>query len=140
MYDGKRKEMNFINDFFGFLFKYYSLGKGKHYGFYSTFITVSALISLNTIFLENLFLFQIEDKRSILFNSEEWKKFIVPSPIILACYWYFKSRVNSISKQHNTYSVQKKNIIRVWSLLYIFVSVITSIFSIYSVRNNIRWW
>lgn len=137
---GKIKDMNFINDFFGFLFRYYSFEKGEYYGFYSTIFSISALISMNILFFEGMFLFQLVDKRSILFNFPQWEKVAVPTLIILINYWYFKSRYNSISKQYNSYSVKKKNIIRVWSLLYIVITVIFSIFSIYSVRNNIRWW
>lgn len=137
---GRIKDMKFINDFFGFLFRYYSFGKGEHYGFYSTIFSISALISMNILFFEGMFLFQLVDKRSFLFNLPQWEKVVVSTLIILVNYWYFKSRYNSISKQYNSYSVQKKNIIRFWSLSYIVITVISSVFSIYSVRNNIRWW
>lgn len=95
---GKIKDMNFINDFFGFLFRYYSFEKGEYYGFYSTIFSISALISMNILFFEGMFLFQLVDKRSILFNFPQWEKVAVPTLIILINYWYFKSRYNSISK------------------------------------------
>lgn len=132
--------MNFINNFLGFLYRYYSFGKGEFYGFYSTIFSFSALISLNVLFFEGILLFHVGDKRSILFKLLEWEKFVVPTLIILVSYWYFKNRFNTISKQFNTYSIQKKNTIRIWSLFYIVVTVISSIFILYSVRNNIKWW
>jgi len=132
--------MNFINDFFGFLYRYYSSGKGEKYGFYSTIFSLAALISLNLLFFQNLFLFQIMDRRDILFNFPKAEKFIVPTLIILFCYYYFNSRFKLIIKQYNFYSIQKKNNIRIWSVLYIVVTVISSIIIFYSVKNNIKWW
>lgn len=137
---GKNRDMNFINNFFGFLYRYYSLGKGECYGFYSTIFTLTALIDLNFLFVQDLLLFQIVDRRGLLFNFPKEEKFIVPTLIILACFCYFKPRFQAISKQYNSYSIQKKNIIRIWSLLYIIISVFSAIFMLYSVRNNIRWW
>lgn len=132
--------MNFINVFFGFLYRYFSLGKGEHYGFYSTIFSLTTLISLNILFVKNLFLFQIMNRRDVLFNFPKEEKFIVPTLIILACYYYFKPRFKVISKQYNSYSIRKKHTIRFWSLLYIVVTVISSIVILYSVRNNIKWW
>lgn len=132
--------MNFINDFFGFLYRYYSTDKGEKYGFHSTIFSLTALISLNLLFIQNLLIFQIMDRRDVLFNFPKTEKFIVPTIIILFCYYYFNSRFKLIIKQYNFYSIQKKNNIRIWSLLYIVVTVISSIIIFYSVKNNIKWW
>jgi hypothetical protein len=132
--------MIFINDFFGFLYKYYSGGKGELYGFYSTIFSITALIGQNILFLQDLFLFQLEDRRDILFNFPKWEKFVVPTLIILVCYLYFKSRYIAISKLFKSYSAEQKKNIRFWSLLYIVVTIISSIFMAYSVKNNIKWW
>lgn len=131
--------MSFVDDFFGFLFRYYSLGKGRFYGFYSTVFSISAVIILNVLFFEGLFLFQTVDKPSVLFSYSDKKKFIVPTMVIICSYLYFKRRFSLISKSYDSYSVQKKNIIRFWSLLYIIGSILSAILMLYSVRNNVRW-
>lgn len=132
--------MSFIDNFFCFLFKYYSFNKGKSYGLYSTILSITALICLNVLFFLGLFLFQIDDNRMILFNFPKWQKYVIPTIIILLTYLYFKNRYDSNMKKYNSYPNYYKRNISIWSLFYIIVSVSSTIFMLYSVRNNVRWW
>ncbi len=117
------------------------LYKNKDYPIFSTIIGVSTYQFFTLLFIFDFYRFQILDNKNLIIGESKTPGFIVMT-IILFLNQYFYSRKKQyidVLKKFNKLSQTNKKLSFVVSILYMIMIIALTVYSVYSIRNNIKW-
>ena len=123
--------MNFLDNFFGYLFTYYRKGKNEMYGLYSSLFAMTALFGLNFLVLRDVIL----KGNSTTYSTIE--KYTVPTCILFLLYLRYNSRYKMVIKRFQLQANRVRKLVRILSLVYVVLTILSAIFMSYAIRNNI---
>ncbi len=117
------------------------LYKNKDYPIFSTIIGVSTYQFFTLLFIFDFYQFQILDNKNLIIGESKTPGFIVMTIILFLNYYFYsrKKQYIDVLKKFNKLSQTNKKLSFVVSILYMIMIIALTVYSVYSIRNNIKW-
>lgn len=113
--------------------------KNKDFPVFSTIIIVTFYQIFSLLFVFDFFVFQVLDRRDVIFERNKIIGFLIITIVLIFNYIYFKYE-NRYSKILDNYKkLDNKHIYNVVSILYMILVLVLNVYSVYSIKNNIKW-
>lgn len=117
------------------------LFKNKEYPFFSTILSLVAFQFFSILFVTDFILFQILGKREILLERDTGYGILIICILIFCNYYYYSNNMRYLKmlKIYEELPFKKKLFYRVISFFVILLLVILTLYSVFCIKNNVRW-
>lgn len=117
------------------------LYKNKDYPIFSTILGVSTYQFFTLLFIFDFYRFQILDNRNLMTGESKTPGFIVMTIILYLNYYFYSRKKQYVEILNNFDKLSKTNkkLSFIISILYMLIVITLTVLSVYSIRNNIKW-
>ena len=112
--------------------------KNKEYPYFGTIVIFTGYIVLSLLLVFDFIVYHVLDDRDTIVNDDRVIGTIIISLIFSFNYWYFRDKLDKFIIDFKKKSNSSKRIIKIFSILYIFLIIGMLIYNSYLIRYNLK--